>query len=833
MSVRGSQRTARLVRELCERSAKGQDEENITQLYHYALRILSSHLAPSVAKDELHIVDLIKKQLARDGHTTQAVRFSDLHRQLSTQSLVKDRWAVLLFLFNVSQDASRSERAFSQVEPVDSILMGKTGLPALRTAVPRLQPPPTDGAGNAAAAEQGDARQRRALLLKQLRDTSLPNTSPTLAENALLQDLLFVFQGVEGKYMKYNAVEDAFVLDSRAGVSLQQRDLCRKLAEVGWLFQRIRRYIHVRGGNEALGLVGQGFCGALQQELTEYYRLLAILENETKAEASTLTLRRLVVWTYDPLLRMRLLAGLVDCCAGVKGGALASAIFSFSQHGDPYIQNLVDSVLQQVVQPLKTMLQRWLMDGQLYDPYGEFFIAADVTVPDNELWHNRYSVRRAMLPAFVHPSVAHKILLVGKSINFVRSVCGDRDFSYPLKSMPDLDVRSAAGMTHAVDAVHRAISTRLLETLHTRFHLGAHLLAVRRYLLLGQGDFILHLMDLLEPELSKPASTLFVHNLSGVLESAVRSSNVHFENVDVLQRLDIKLLEASPGDYGWDVFSLCYHVDGALGTIFSPDCMRQYLEVFNLLWRGKRMEFYLSAIWSSQMAEARSFAHIAEMAPVLHQSHTLRADMVHFISQIQYYFVFEVLECAWDVFMQEVHEAVDLDALIHSHQKFLGTITSRALLDRPSQAMLSQLRSIFDLIIKFKRTQENIGSAGMQEVTRRSRAASDRYQRTAQGGWAETEGDTDAHAAALAHFTSSIAPALLTQVKTLRITYEDMVSKFLTMLTQHSDPSLRFLSVRVDFNEHYRRKFPEYNVACSPARPRSKSAVAAQTYLRA
>ena len=43
-----------------------------------------------------------------------------------------------------------------------------------------------------------------------------------------------------------------------------------------------------------------------------------------------------------------------------------------------------------------------------------------------------------------------------------------------------------------------------------------------------------------------------------------------------------------------------------------------------------------------------------------------------------------------------------------------------------------------------------------------------------------------------------------------------MVGKFLRMLTSHDDPSLRLLSFRVDFNEHYRKINTEYRAALTP-----------------
>lgn len=65
----------------------------------------------------------------------------------------------------------------------------------------------------------------------------------------------------------------------------------------------------------------------------------------------------------------------------------------------------------------------------------------------------------------------------------------------------------------------------------------------------------------------KPATQLYPHNLSSILESAIRATNAQFEDADILNRLDVRLLEQSPGDTGWDVFSLDYHVDGPIGTV--------------------------------------------------------------------------------------------------------------------------------------------------------------------------------------------------------------------------------------------------------------------------
>ena len=69
-------------------------------------------------------------------------------------------------------------------------------------------------------------------------------------------------------------------------------------------------------------------------------------------------------------------------------------------------------------------------------------------------------------------------------------------------------------------------------------------------------------------ELVKPAGSLYIHNLTSTLETAVRATNAQYAPSDVLARLDAKLFEVSPGDSGWDVRLLRYHF-GTISHEFS------------------------------------------------------------------------------------------------------------------------------------------------------------------------------------------------------------------------------------------------------------------------
>lgn len=53
----------------------------------------------------------------------------------------------------------------------------------------------------------------------------------------------------------------------------------------------MKKYVEKRSQDKAFGLVGQSFTAALQQELTEYYRLLAVLEAQVNVYSSAVCSR--------------------------------------------------------------------------------------------------------------------------------------------------------------------------------------------------------------------------------------------------------------------------------------------------------------------------------------------------------------------------------------------------------------------------------------------------------------------------------------------------------------------------------------------------------------
>ncbi|KAF9932969.1 Gamma-tubulin complex component 3 [Mortierella alpina] len=794
--------------------AKADHDARVQAAQEYCLRILGSRLAPSLVSDDVHISDLIKKKLMRDDPSSaKAIRFSHLYTKLSTCSVLTKKWSILYFLLALSDQSSTAGKdGRTNNQPLSFL-----GLHNLETTNARERSRTSLADTGASSRARNEPMQASSVSQSREAAHGTPRNylnriseGDEVEESALLRDLIFVFQGIDGKMIKFGAESGTCSIDPSFNISVSTRSLVDRLTELGWLYKKINLYVQTTLKEGTAGLVGQSFCSALQHELVDYFRLIAVLEahisKDTDADGSKgLTLKRLLVWTQDSLQRLRLMSVLVECCHNLQGGALVSMVHDYTQHGDPLIQQFIHHMLERISAPFYVMLQRWIYEGELEDPRTEFFIAHNPEVEEEDMWQNKYFIRKEMLPAFIGMPLAKKILSIGKSLNFLRHKCDDSSWLHDSHGVGKaLKYGDIAELEGSIDAAYIGTSQRLLHLLSTKFKLVDHLTAIKRYILLGQGDFIQHLMESLGPNLSQPANTLFRHNLTGTLEAAIRSSNAQYDDPDILRRLDVRLLEISPGDSGWDVFSLDYHVDSPINTILTPLAMHQYLKMFNFLWRLKRVEYALSSAWRRQTTSARAIRPILELVPELHHCRIVCSEMIHFVYQLQYYILFEVLECSWDELLKAIeNNTSDLDSLIDAHSKYLRDVTSKGLLSASHDTnMMPRLLELLATILDYKVAQDNLYNYAMAEIERRERLAQTADRRTRHGQWGLTDEDETLDRIPEEQF-EELVPSLLRTLNEYSMQFKRELSGLLITLSADGDSDLRFLSFRLDFNEFY------------------------------
>ncbi|ORX56573.1 hypothetical protein BCR36DRAFT_367541 [Piromyces finnis] len=752
----------KIVQLILNKSKTGNVNQEVISKYHeYSMKILGSRMSHMVLKDEVHVSTQIKKRCMNfsnilrknNQNMDSALLFNNLFIKLQSKPILKNKWAVLYFLLNLSEQLENYTASSNLID---------TTLDSIQLSNIDIEPKKEDS-----QVEEEKIHFPETQELNQLKFLNLyyhQNEQQEITEDVLVHDLIYIFQGIHGRYIKFNPETDKFTIDERLKIPKPTYELISKLSELGWLYRQIHQFTYQV---QPIGLVRQRFCAALQKELTEYYKLITVLEK----------------------------------CGG---GDLISKIHNFVNHGDPFVQNFIHDLLCEVSTPFFDMLKKWIYEGELNDQYNEFFVEEHQDIHGEDLWNLKYSMRQngSMLPSFINTTLAKKILVIGKSLNFIKDSCNDSEYvlnrSKEAENLNVFNYDSIEALEEIVDENYINTSNYLLDILFTRYKLKDHLNALKRYLLLGQGDFIQNLMDSLGPSLRNKAVGLYRHNLTGSLETAIRASNAQYDDDEILNHLDVRLLSPSEGDVGWDVFTLDYHVSQPLNTIITSSAMEKYRKLFHFLWRLKRVEHTLSASWKRHLI--RDYK-TQEIRNELHKSNLILSEMIHFIYQLQYYFLFEVLECSWD----ELNKYIDkhtgnLDQLIKEHNRYLANIIQKGLL-APSEKLIPTLNKLFDCSLIYSKNQNELYNFAENQFSRNKKKARLSYQQKIEAKFGLESSTTYLQDSQISD-TQRFYDIKNNLYQTAAIFHENF-SYLITRLSNHQNEAFKSLSLRLNFNGYY------------------------------
>lgn len=804
-------------------------------------------------QDVNHVADLIRQQLLGTGDTEHALKFGNLYARLLALPVLTQKWGILYLLHLLADNAANNigngdaggrleqhvvaeRRSTSRIHDgpytssrtettntrmrvgVEEITaqrdsrvfddaFARPGLPDLSSRQQQRrdrQPQPSDR-------PPATARHRPQ---PQLNGHATDNDSGSqsdrtrsrktfVTESALLRDLPFTLQGVSTTNLSFSSPT---VLRLPAAVPLPVLSILNTLAEPALLYKGISAYLDSSEG----GLIAQSLRAAIGSECRSYLGLIASLESQIRKAlvqiddtegqsgkrkglgTTGVTLKRCVLWTREATLSLRLMSLIVEQSRTRKGGPLITFIHSLATtHGDPFVAAFAERLLTHVTKPFYDMLRLWIYEGELSDPYLEFFVSEQPTEGEDEgigryaipgiittgrgaatnVWETKYHFDTTAIPSIISPSFAQKVFLIGKSLNFIRHACNDAAWveQYSKSSSATSNTiyyttSTTTELTDTITTAYRTTQAHLTFLLSTKFQLQSHLQALKHYLLLTRGDFIALLTTSLSPYLSLPANSQYRHTLTAQLEAAVRGSNAQFDPPEVLRRLDARMLELSHGDIGWEVFTLEYRVEAPLDVIVTPHSNRQYLKVFNFLWRIKRVEFALSSTWQRATTGARGV--LGKVDDVLggdwKAARGVVAEMSHLLAQLQNYILFEVIETSW-ARLQQAMAAPDatLDDLIEAHAEYLRSITRKGLLGSSSSASAAgmsgsgshgqghstdftpQLHEVLKLMLAYKEAVDALYALSVAEFNRRQAREARIEQRSARGAWGVTERDED------------------------------------------------------------------------------------------
>ncbi|KAK1936623.1 Gamma-tubulin complex component 2 [Phytophthora citrophthora] len=548
---------------------------------------------------------------------------------------------------------------------------------------------------------------------------------PSVQESIIVDDLLYVLLGVEGRYIKLSVTETRGVDAAKStrlfkfglnqpGMDPSLLTLASRCLSLGEFYLKITLYIEQFSRYE-YGQVSHALCAALKTLVKEYKIMVGQLEYQMRNADRTAPFTIQKLWyNVQPSLRtLEMLSLLVDACRKtIGGGSLLTEIqrIMSSLAGDSNARKVFSFLMERASVPYLKMVERWIYHGDLVDPYDEFMIRRDDQIskedvqdnPYSTYWQSRYTIRSTQVPLFLS-RVAQKILTAGKYLNVFRTC--NRQVDCPFAG--EIVFSSSESVyEELIDKAHGFASRILLDLFMRENDLQSRLISLKHYFLMDQGDFFVDFMDVAEVELKLRADKLSLPRLESLLHLSLQTSTCssdpykddlqcflsphnlisHMEAIHQRAqkgpRDSLTTFESSsighPGYKVIDAFTLDYKVKWPLSLVISCGALTKYQMIFRHIFFCKHVERQLCDAWMNHQA-TKELSLRAALGP----SFCLRQRMLHFQQNFVYYMMFEVISPRWHDFQQQLATAGTVDDILEFQGEFLDICLKECLLTDP------------------------------------------------------------------------------------------------------------------------------------------------------
>ncbi|XP_047976026.1 gamma-tubulin complex component 2 isoform X1 [Salvia hispanica] len=549
-----------------------------------------------------------------------------------------------------------------------------------------------------------------------------------IQELIVIDDILSALVGIDGRYISIRRVQgkdDSVSFQVDASMDLALQESAKRIFPLCESYILISQFVESRSQFKS-GLVNHAFAAALRTLLLDYQAMVAQLEHQFRL--GKLSVQGLWFYCQPMLGAMQALTIVIKNAS--TSNFIGSAVLNLLQSqakamaGDHVVRSLLEKMSQSASQAYLVILERWVYEGVIDDPYGEFFIAENKSLQKESLtqdyytnyWQQRYSLKDD-IPSFL-ANAAETILTTGKYLNVMRE-CG-HCIQVPVAENTKLTmVGSNHRYLECIKAAYDFASGELLNLIKDKYDLKGKLMSIKHYLLLDQGDFLVHFMDIAREELMKKPDEISVEKLQSLLDLALRSTaavadpyhedlTCCVEKTTLLKRLielkDLQISHTISGNddleeplsvTGLETFSLSFKVQWPLSLVISKKALTKYQLIFRCLFHCKYVNRQLGAAWQLHQGLRR----LDKQGIAISVSSLLCRNMLKFINSLLHYLTFEVLEPNWHIMDNRLQTAKSIDEVLQHHDFFLDKCLRECLLLSP--VLLKKLETMKSICLQY------------------------------------------------------------------------------------------------------------------------------------
>ena len=237
----------------------------------YYKRILSSSFS-IFQKDESKILNMLfdKASEINHGNMDYITRLQTLYSLLTKKKIPTNRWSILYLLLKLSKPKNQQNNFSGNDGLLNTILKMNNN----QDDIEMLNNLDYLNKDNYTNLNQIDKKNQSNIVV------DLSKTTHVITEKELINDLMFVFQGINGHYISYDPKKDSFILNPLIPFNENIIDIIGELCELGWLYKNVSNYLNFFNQSNIPSQFIQSFTYAIQNELNEYYKLISFFKKK-------------------------------------------------------------------------------------------------------------------------------------------------------------------------------------------------------------------------------------------------------------------------------------------------------------------------------------------------------------------------------------------------------------------------------------------------------------------------------------------------------------------------------------------------------------------------
>ncbi|KAI5958885.1 alp4 [Candida theae] len=357
------------------------------------------------------------------------------------------------------------------------------------------------------AVEAPIAQKIPAPLLSEINDMSIQQA-------LIIKDILFTLLGLEGHYIQYSKTYNRSSINSRVfgpdfkiarNLDISLKTVTKRIIRIGKYYSGLTSFTQIYN-DAAHGKLVQAFCHATATFFKQYIKILIDLEHEfhhnSKFNINTLdqilyqdvankmshmysiaiaihelneerqnlpreelidTRHRLETDMYTEKMRV--------CKGGLVLTIIRDRISAFK--GDAISYQFLTALYDEVSVEYLSMLNKWLTEGRIEDPFDEFMIRV-AKIPkklqsvfqknSDFYWNELYSIKEdGLLEQFRDTKIQNKIISTGKYLTMFKTCTGLHDFQYLRETLEGVNSLNAPDLNLKIDLFATRANKMLLK----------------------------------------------------------------------------------------------------------------------------------------------------------------------------------------------------------------------------------------------------------------------------------------------------------------------------------------------------------------------------------